>query len=820
MLKMELRHTLRRLARSPLFSGITLLTLALGIGANVAIFSIVHGILLKPLPFSEAERLVGVWMTAPGVGIKDVNASPSSYFTFREENRSFEDIAVYSRDSDTVTGIGEPEEVPTLIVTHSFLPTIRVQPLFGRGFTLQDDTPNHPDVVILGHGYWKRRFGGERSVIGSKVTVNGRPREVVGVMPEGFSFMSFEPSLLMPFGFNRAELRLGNFSFFSIARLKPGVTLDQANADMARMIALMYEKFPPPTGMTAKQFQEVGLAPNLRFFHQDVVGDVGKALWVVMATVGIVLLIACANVANLMLVRADGRQQELAVRAALGASWTQIARELLVESLILGAVGGALGLLVAYGALRLLLYLKPANLPRLDEVAIDPTVLAFALLVSLLAGLLFGLAPILKYARPAVANALRAGGRTHSEGRERHRTRGALVVVQVALALVLLIGSGLMIRTMQALQNVEPGFQQPDQILTLRLFIPNAQVAEPKRVARMHHDIADKIAAVGGVQSVALSNSITMDGSKNMDPIFVEGRDYGDNKIPPVRTFKHLSPGYFSTMGNRLLAGRDFTWTDVHEMRPVAMVSDGLARELWGSASNAIGKRIRENPKGVWREVVGVAADERDDGVHRPAPAIVYWPMLKAAFWDNEIDVRRSLAFAIRSPRAGSSSFVQEVQRAVWSVNPNLSVANVRTVGEIYDRSLARTSFTLVLLSIAAGMALLLGVIGIYGVLSYSVAQRTREIGIRMAVGAPAGNIRGMFVRHGLALSAMGLAFGFAAALPLCRLMTSLLYEVTPTDPVTYAAVGALLLLAAIAAAYFPARRATKVEPLQALRME
>jgi predicted permease len=817
---LELRHTLRRLARSPLFAAITLLTLALGIGANVAIFSIVHGILLKPLPYPEAERLVGVWMSAPGVGIKDLNASPSAYFTFREENRTFEEIGLWNRSSESVTGVAEPEEVTSLEVTHTFLPTIGVQPFLGRGFTAEDDTPKNPETVILGHGYWKRRFGGERQAIGSKLMVNGRPRQIIGVLPEGFQFLGVDPALVLPFQFNRAELRLGNFSFQAVARLKPGVTLEQANADVARMIPLTYEKFPPPPGLTVNQFAEVGVQPNLRFLHQDAVGDAGKALWVVMATVAIVLLIACANVGNLMLVRADGRQQELAVRAALGAKWQQIAKDLLYESLLLAALGGALGMLVAYGALRLLLYLNPSHLPRLNEIAMDPPAIAFAAVISLLVGLLFGLIPVFKYARPGLANALRAGGRTHSEGRERGWTRNALVVVQVALALVLLTGSGLMIRTMHALQGVDPGFRNPEQILTLRLFIPAAQVAEPKRVARMHQDIADRITTVAGVQSVALSNSITMDGQKNMDPIFAEDRIYADSKIPPVHTFKHISPGYFQTMGNRLAAGRDFTWTDVHEMRPVAMVSENLARELWGSPAGAIGKRIRENPKGLWREIVGVAGDERDDGVHRKAPTIVYWPLLKTGFWGEEIDVRRTLAYAIRSPRAGSSEFLKQVEQAIWAVNPNLPLANVRTVREIYDRSLARTSFTLVLLSVAAGMALLLGVIGVYGVLSYAVAQRKREIGIRMAVGAPARQIRAMFVRFGLILAATGLACGFAVAFPLSRLMESLLYGVAPTDPLTYAGVGALLLLAALAAAYLPARRATKVDPLDALRVE
>ena len=491
-----------------------------------------------------------------------------------------------------------------------------------------------------------------------------------------------------------------------------------------------------------------------------------------------------------------------------------------LESLLLGALGGLTGVFLSYFALRLLILTGPARLPRLNEITIDGSVLVFTTLISILSGVFFGLIPVLKYGAPRIASALRAGGRTISEGRERHLTRGVLVVVQVALALVLLISSGLLIRTLAALRMVQPGFREPEKVLTLRISIPTGQVAQPERVARMFNDIVDKIAAVPNVTSVSLANSITMDGSQNNDPIFAEDRTYSESRLPPLRRYKHIAPGIFHTLGNQLLAGRDVTWTDVHQMRPVVLVSENLARELWGSPAAAIGKRVRENPKGTWREVIGVVGNERDNGLHQPAPAIVYWPIMLRNLWGEDIAIRRSLAIAVKSDRTGSSGFLQDVQRAIWAVNPDLPLANVRTVKEIYDTSMARTSFTAVMLAIAAGTALLLGIVGIYGVISYSISQRTREIGIRMALGASQGSVRRLFVSHGLILTAIGIGCGFVAAIPLTRLMGSLLYGTSPLDPVTYGAVAAVLVSAALLAAYLPARKATATEPLQALRAE
>jgi putative ABC transport system permease protein len=819
----QLEHVSRRLLRSPLFTTMTLATLAIGIGANTAIFSVIDGVLLKPLPYPHPEELVGVWHTAAGLNLKELNASPSLYFTYRQENRVFEDIGLWAEGTVSVTGLAEPEQVHSLVVTDGTLPLLRVRPILGRGFSHKDDSPGSPETVLLAYGYWQSKFGGNPSVIGRRIVVDGKAREVIGVLPRRFQFLNVKPSLIRPFQFDRNKVFLGNFSYQAVARLKPGVTLARANADVARMLPIANQRFQPPPGYSVKMFEDARIGPNLRPFKRDLVGDIASVLWVLMGTIGMVLLIACANVANLLLVRAEGRQQELAIRAALGAGSAQIARELLFESVTLGLLGGALGLGVAYGGLRLLVALAPANLPRLDEISIDSRVLLFTLLVSLLAGVLFGLIPVFKYAGPQLATSLRSGGRTASQSRERHRARNTLVVVQVALALVLLIVSGLMIRTFQAMRQVQPGFTNPEEIQTLSVSIPPAQVKEPERVARMQQDILDKIARVPGVSSTAILSIVPMDREGWSDPIYAEDRTYADGKIPPIRRFRFVSPGLFRTIGNRLVAGRDLAWSDSYNKTPVAVVSENLARELWHNPNAAIGKRIRESLKGTWRTVVGVVGDERDDGVNQPAPSIVYWPTLMKDFAGDtggSLSGPRTVAFVIRSSRTGSEQFLAEIRRAVWSVNPNLPLAEVRTLAAIYKKSLARTSFTLVMLVIAGAMALLLGLVGIYGVISYSVSQRTREIGIRMAIGARQEELTRMFVRHGVLLAGVGIVCGLSAAIVLSRLISSLLFGVSATDPLTYCAVSIGLVAAAALASFVPARKVAAVDPLEALRAE
>jgi putative ABC transport system permease protein len=817
---MRLRHILRRLAHAPMFTAIAVATLAIGIGANTAIFSVIEGVLLKPLPYASPEALISLDHTAFGDNIMHAGIAPFLYFTYREQNRTLEDVGMWDTSSVTVTGLAEPEEVNELDVTDAVLPLLKVQPILGRVFSRADDSPGSSQTAILTFGYWKMRFGGDRSVIGRNLLIDGRAIQVIGVLPQTFRFLDLKPALLEPIRRDRSKTYLGQFSYQALGRLKPGVTLAQARADIGRMIPIALDAFPSPPGYNKSMFVEAKLAPLVEPLQQSVVGDTRSVLWVLMGTIGMVLLIACANVANLLLVRADGRRQELAIRAALGADWGQIARELMMESVILGILGGVAGLGLAYGALRLLVAIAPSNLPRIENISIDGMVLLFTLGVSLAAGMLFGIIPVVKYAVPNIAPALRAGGRTLSQSKERHHARNTLVVVQVALALVLLIGSGLMIRTFQTLKHVQPGFTEPGHVQTLRISIPESQVKDEVQVVRAEQEIMEKIAAIPGVSSVGLTSLIPMTNSGWQDGLFAQDHVYSESQIPPLRHFKFVTPGLLKTMGNSLVAGRDFTWTDVYEKRPVAMVTENLARELWREPGAAIGKRVRESLKAPWREVVGVVSDERDTGVDQKAPTIVIWPILMDDFAGNKAFVWRNLAYIVRSSRTGSRGFLDEISRAVWSVNPNLPLADVHTLEEIYTKSLARTSFTLVMLAIAGAMALLLGVVGIYGVISYSVSQRTREIGIRMALGARKEELMRMFVGHGLRLALTGVACGLVAAVGLTRLMTSMLFEVKPLDPFTFATVALGLVLAAALASYLPALRATNVDPMEALRAE
>jgi putative ABC transport system permease protein len=829
----DIRFGVRMLRKNPGFTAVAVLTLALGIGATTAIFGVVNGVLIKPLPYPNPDRLVAVWHTAQGMDFGGrLPVSPAMSFTYREENKTFQEFGLYSLSGASVTGLGEPEQVRALGVTYGTLQALGVQPILGRLFSAADDSPGgtEPAPVILSYGYWQRKFGGDKNAIGRTMTIDftsggvidSRARQIVGVMPRSFRFLDAEPELILTLRLDRNRAFLGQFNYAGIARLKPGVTVIQANADVQRMLGIWINEWPPFPGATREAFESMKIAPKIRPLKEDLVGDTRSVLWVVMGTVGLVLLIACANVANLLLVRTAGRQQELGIRAALGAGRGRIVRELVVESFLLALLGGIVGLGLAYGGLQLLLTIGPANLPRLGEISIDPVVLAFGLGASLFSGLFFGVAPAWKYGRTRAATALRSGGRTSTPSRESNRARDTLVVVQVALALVLLVSSGLMIRTFRAMRNVQPGFLRPEDLQTIRISIPPSQVQDPEQVARMQNAIRDKIAAIPGVSAVAFSGSMPMDGFFSGDVVWAEDKTYPAGQFPPGRRFKWVSPGYFESMGTRLIAGRDFTWTDVYGHRPVTMVSENMARELWGEPAAAVGKRIRIAGPGApdWREIVGVVEDVRDDGVQQKAPTIVYWPFLMENFWGDSKFIVRSVAFSIRSKRAGNDAFLNEVSQAVWSVNPNLPLAMVRTMQDVYNRSMAETSFTLVMLGIAGVMALALGMIGIYGVVSYLVSQRTHEIGIRMALGAqPRDIVRGV-LGDGGRMATLGIALGLAASIGLTRLMTSMLFGVSATDPITFAAVVLLLLAVALVASWIPAHRAMRVDPMVALRYE
>jgi predicted permease len=816
----QLRLIFRGLARAPLFTTVCVVTLAVGIGATATVSSVVHGVLLKPLPFPEPDRLVGLWHTAPGIGFDLFNQSPALYFTYREESQLLEESGMWDNSQASITGKGDPEQVPVIYVTDGIFPALRVQPLHGRVFNAEDDSPGTEETVVLSHRYWVERFGADPAAVGQTLVVDGSPKLVLGVMGPDLRFLDYDPALYLPFRFDRSKVYFGNFSYQGLGRLKPGATLEQLGLEMGRMIETAIDRVPFASGFRPEMVAEMGFGPAPRPLQDEVVGDVGRILWILFGTVGIVLLVACANVANLLLVRFETRRRELAVRAALGAGRRRLAGQLLLESLVLGALGGAAGLALAVAGVRFLVWLAPRGLPRLQEIALDPPVVLFALGVSLLSAVGFGLLPVLRLDDRRLPPMLKDGTRTAGGGRDRHLTRNALVTAQIALALVLMIGSGLMVRSFVSLLHVDPGFRGPDQVLTLRLSIPEAEVPEIERVAQLQEAILRQLEAIPGVASAGISTSITMDGWGSNDPIYVEEFPLPETQIPLLRRYKFISPNYFETMGNPLVAGRGITWADVHDRAPVVVVTENLAREYWPEPAAAIGKRIKPYPDSPWRQIVGVAGDVRDDGVDEEATTVAYWPLATRDFGEEGLSVRRTVAFALRSPRVGTPGFLDEVRSTIWAANPRLPLANVRTLAEILRRSTARTSFTLVMLAIAAGTALLLGGIGIYGVTSYGVVERRREIGVRMALGARPADVSALVLRQGLVLAGIGAAVGLLVALGATRLMAALLHGVSALDPTTYALGGVGVVALALLASYLPARRAAAVDPNETLRLQ
>jgi len=839
-LNRDLLYAGRAMRRTPAFTAVVVLTLAVGIGANTAVFSVLNSVLLKPLSYPRAEELVALRLIAPGVpglatASDGLSLSPSMYVTYAEQNRAFQALGVWVSTISTITGLAEPEQIRVIGITDGVLQAFNVPPAAGRWLLDSDQVgpPRPPPgvirattVVMLSYGYWQRRFGGDRSVIGRTITMDSRPREIVGVMPQGFRIGNADADLIFPLAFDPERITLAGFNYHGVARLKPGITIAQANADVARMVPIWMNAWSDGPGTSPRVYETWRITPDLRPLKQDVVGSVTDVLWVVMTTIGLVMLIACANVANLLLVRAEVRQRELSVRAALGASRGRIVRSLLVESVLLGLVGGALGVGLAYAGVRVLLAIGPANLPRLNEIALDARTFGFAATLSVVSSVLLGLIPALKYTGPRIWATLGSIGRTASVSRERHRVRSALVVIQVAIALVLLVSAGLMIRTFESLRTVAPGFTEPEHLQIMRIFFGGPSVADPERLTRMQNDIQDTLSSIPGATSAAFGSAMPMEGYGlnlgvvNFGAVLTDDRTDTSDR-PPSRLFKYASPGFFRTAGTRVLAGREITWTEVYDLRPVVMISENLARELWRTPAAAIGKRLRQDPGMPWHEVIGVVEDVRENGVYQPAPPTVYWATMSGYL--NAVAGRpntiRQLTFVVRSQRAGTEGFLNQFRQAVWSVNPSLPVS-LETMREVYDRSLARTSFTLVMLAIAASMALFLGIVGIYGVISYTVSQRRREIGIRAALGAQQGELKGAFVRHGLVLAGIGVVIGLVAAAGLTRLLSTLLYGVTPLDPVTYAAVPVVLVIATALASYVPARRAASVDPVEALRME
>lgn len=814
------RIVVRRLVRTPLFTGVALLTLALGIGANTAIFSVVNGVLLRPLPFPEASGLLSVAHTSRDARDGLFPHSEVTYLLHREHGEAFEDLAIYQSFEANLTGVDRPERLRALLVTEGLLPLLRVQPVAGRLLRAEDVAPGAAPVVLVGRGAWERLFGADPGAVGRTLRIDGVAREVVGVLPEGIRLVGGAPGeteLFLPMPIDPSALQYGAFSYYGLARLKPGVTMDAARADMARLIPRMTELYPSP--IPARIFDEIGMEPRIVPLRDDIVGDVGRVLWILLGTVGMVLLIACANVANLFLVRAEGRSREVALRRALGASPRALAGGFLGESVLLGLAGGAVGVVLADAGLGLLRRVGPTSLPRLHEISVDSTALLFALSVSVAAGLLFGLFPVVRHSSRDAGMALKEGGRGGTVGPRRNRARNALVVSQVALALVLLVGSGLMLRTFQALRTVDAGVQAPGSVLTLQVSMPTAEIPDAREAGMLWGRIVDRISALPGVQRAGAVAGLPLSGQQNQSGTWFEDFPIEEGALPDIIATRSAGPGFFEAMGIPILAGRTLERRDVEEAAPQVWVNAAFARRYFGDIEGAVGRRIRQGMQNQpWLEIAGVVGDVRDVGLTEPPPPILYPPLVVENAQGGHT-VNRNLAIALRVS-GDPMALAAAVREAVWAENPNLPVAAVRTQEEIIGESMARTSFAAALLAIAAAVALLLGSVGIYGVIGYVVSQRTREIGVRVALGARGEQVRAMVLRQALQLAAVGIGLGAVAALVAGRLMESLLFGVRALDPVTYLMVVVVLVCSAGVAAWLPARRAAAVQPLEALRAE
>jgi len=818
----SLRTALRKLRRAPGFAVVAVLTLALGIGANSAIFSVVHSVLLEPLPYPQSERLVAVSHDAPGLDLEDFGHSDATYLLYRELGKGLEEIGVYQNDTVNLTGGDRPQRLAAAEVTHSVLPLLGVPPRLGRGFEEGEERPGSDPVVILGHGLWSSAFGADPAALGRTLRVDGVERRVIGVMPEGFGFPSPETELWLPLAIDPAEVDSGNFNYDGVARLAPGATVDDVRRDLNALVPRLPEVYPGD--ITAQMLEQARFAAVVKPLRDDVVGNIGEVLWVILGTVGLILLIACANVANLFLVRAEGRGREVAVRTALGASSSRLAGQFLGESLLLGLLGGALGLLLALAGVRALVAFGPGNLPRLDEVGIDGIVLLFTLGISLLAGGLFGCVPLIRFGRGFnLTSALKEGGRGGSAGRERHRARNVLVVVQVALALVLLVGSGLMVRSFSRLRAVDVGFD-PDRLLSLRVTLTQADYPEPDQVTAFYQQVTERLRALPGVQQAGAIGALPLAGFGSNSGHVIEDFPVPPGELPHLLFNNRVTPGYFETVGIPLLEGRTFERRDAEQATGAAILSRPLAERFWPGES-AVGKRLQlgvsaegEELEKNWHTVVGVVGGVRQLRLEDSPTEMVYYVNRDSPVpGRNWVD--RSMTLVLRTT-VDPLSLADAARTAVWEVDPQVPVSKVQTGERLVAEAGARTAFAMVLLSIAAVVALALGMIGLYGVIAYLVAQRTREIGVRLALGAVGRDIQGLVMRQGLTVTLIGVAVGLLAAVGLTRWMAALLFGVSPTDVLTLGSVALILVLVALAACWLPAHRASRVDPLVALRHE
>jgi predicted permease len=815
----DVRYALRALRRNPAFTAIAVLTLALGIGANTALFSVVNGVLLRPLPYADPDRLMSIrntWADNSNPLTATTSISPAEYFDYLDRLTAFESFGVYASNTLSLTGDGDPELVPAMFMTAGAVKALGVNAAVGRVFTADEDVPRL-NIGMLSYGLWQRRFGGSRDVIGRTIQIDGQPMIVVGVMPDGFRVPSqlsdTDPAqLFIAFGFSRDNISIRGSHYLSgIGRLRPGRTLAQGRADVAAIASRFPADFPNdyPARMNF-----AGTALPLL---ESVVGQIRPTLLVLLGAVGFVLLIACANVASLLLSRTEGRRREMAVRTALGAGRRRLMRQLLVESVVLSVTGGIAGIGVAILGTRLLTALHPPNIPRIDAIGVDVRVLVFALGVSTLVGVLFGLLPAITATRLDVQSMLREGGRGGSVG-GRQGARRTLVISEVAIALVLLVGAGLMTRSFMQLLSVDPGYRV-DHVLTVPITLPQARYAEAERVIGFYRDLSRRVAGLPGVASVGAVAGVPLVSGRGDIGISIEGRALAPGEARRRADWQVVTPGYFKAIGMRLLRGREIEETDLENTPGVVVINETLAKKYWPN-EDPIGQRFtlggKAGPGMV--TIVGIVGDVRQASLASTPEPEMYLAHTQFRFWGGG-GILRELTMVVRTvgdPAASSKA----VRSEVAAIDPQLPVGDLRTMEQLRGESVSQPRFLMFLFSAFSTVALAIAVIGIYGVIAYSVAQRRKEIGIRVALGARPSSVAGMVVRQGMGMAAIGIAAGLVLAFGVTRFLSGILFAVTPTDPITLAVVAITLAVAALLACYVPARRATRTDPVEVLRAE
>ncbi|HEX8651891.1 MAG TPA: ABC transporter permease [Pyrinomonadaceae bacterium] len=794
----DVRYGFRMLAKKPGFTLVAITTLALGIGANTAIFSVINAVLLRPFPYPEAARLVTMRSNQSLPDLEDIQA----------QSQSFEDVGGVVMQAQDYTGGSEPVQVQAGLSNAGIFKVLGARPLIGRVISPEEDRYGGERVVVLSYGFWQRQMGADASVIGRQIPLSGTNYTVIGVMPPGFEAPRENPEVWVSLKVVNplAAKERGVHFLRTYWLLKPNVTLSEAQAEMKGIDRWLEQQYPE---------ENKGRETRLMSLHERVAGDTRPALFVLFGAVGLVLLIACANFANLLLARAASREREIVIRATLGAGRRRIVRQMLTESVLLSLLGGACGLVLALWSIDLLQSLKPANLPRLDSIQIDARVLMFTLAVAVLTGLVFGLVPALNSSRLNVNEALKEGGRSATMGTARRRFSSLLVVSELALAVVLLVGAGLLIKGFWRLRAVEPGFN-PEHLLTMRVELPEARYREIPKQTQFRRQVLDAINSLPGVQAAMVSEIPLIDDAL-MHNFVIQGRPAIPPGEEPDLYSRSTGGDYFRTMNIPLRAGRDFTAQDGADAPLVGIVNESMVRQYFAN-ENPIGARIRwarAEGEPQWIEIIGVAGDIKHFGLNEPEEPAVYTPYAQSMQpW------KRWMYLVVRSSNADPSTLINLIKTQVWTVDNQIPVTRVQTMTEVMAASIAGQRFNMLLLGIFAGVALLLAAVGIYGVISYSVTQRTHEIGIRMALGAQASDVLKMILGQGLLLASIGVVIGVAGAFALTRLMSSLLFGVTATDPMTFTIVSLLLIAVALAACYIPARRAMKVDPMVALRYE